>query len=366
MIVYIVLAVFTCAIAIFVRPRSVDNEASVFSVSPDNMTRERTRNFAVCTLIFLLLFGVSACRIAIGHDYWEYTEIFSLISQNRHVSTEFGFNLVVRACHAIFGKDNYIIIFALFAWVTLTYFLKGIYEEAKNYALTFFLFMVFGYYLSTFNAVRYYFVLAIAFYAASFLLKKEFVKFVLCILVAACFHKAVLFVLLAYPLALVKWNKITVPAVALFTGSLLLFPQFYRMLIFKIYPFYENSIYDTGETSIINILRCVAVLIFSLCFYKQALKGNRRNMFYFNLNLEALIVYACCSFIPVISRIGFFLNVFQIFLIPNVIMSMEKKWQRYFFTGLTVVAGIGYYAFFLIACKDDGTRIVPYLNWILN
>ena len=89
-------------------------------------------------------------------------------------------------------------------------------------------------------------------------------------------------------------------------------------------------------------------------------------MFYFNLNVEALIVYACCSFIPVISRIGFFLNIYQIFLIPSVIRSIPKKWQRTVITVLIALVGIGYYVFFLKSCEDDGTRIVPYLNWILN
>ncbi|MBE5879936.1 MAG: EpsG family protein [Lachnospiraceae bacterium] len=366
MIIYIILTIFTCTIALFVRSEKAENEHVAMTLSAQNLSMQRARNIIIMSMIFIALLAVSALRKAIGHDYWEYTGIFSLIAQDRHVSTEFGFNTLVRLFQAVFGVENYFWIFAFFAAVTVFFFLRGMFEQAKDFGMTFFLFMVFGYYLTTFSAVRYYFVLAIAFFATSFLLKKEFWKFAICIVLASFFHKAVLLVLLAYPLALIKWNKITVPLVALFTGSLLLFPNFYRSLIFHFYPFYENSVYDTGETSVANILRCVAVLVFALIFYKRALKGNRVNMFYFNLNLEALIVYACCSFIPVVSRIGFFFNIFQIFLIPAVISSMEKKWQRTLFTILTVTAGIVYYALFLHSCKDDGTRIVPYLNWILN
>lgn len=366
MIVYILLTIFTCAIAVYVQPVKAENENVAVSMSTHNLSMQRARNIMIMIMLFIALAAVSALRKAIGHDYWEYTGIFSLIAQDRHVSTESGFNLLVRVFQALFGVENYFWIFAFFAAVTIFFFLRGMFEQSVNFGMTFFLFMVFGYYLSSFSAVRYYFVLAISFFATCFLLKKEFVKFALCIIFAAFFHKAVLIVLLAYPLAMIKWNKITVPLVALFTGSLLLFPNFYRAIIFKFYPFYENSVYDTGETSVVNILRCVAVLVFALIFYKRALKGNRKNMFYFNLNLEALIVYACCSFIPVVSRIGFFMNIFQVFLIPAVISTMEKKWQRTLFTILTIVAGIAYYAFFLYSCKDDGTRIVPYLNWILN
>lgn len=366
MAIYIVLAVFTCVLAVLVE----QNDAVAVSQNNTrplmNASRQQIKNKALIAIIFCALFGVSACRIAIGHDYWEYTSIFSLIEQGRYVSTEFGFNWLVRICHFIFGSDNYIVIFAIFAFATVLFFLKAICDQSENFGFSFFLFMVFGYYLSSFNSVRYYLVLAVAVYSVKFILQKEYAKFVLCILLAAPFHMAVLFVLLAYPLALMKWNKWNVPIVGIVVASLLLFPQFYRRLIFIFYPFYENSMYDTGDTSIINIARCLGVMVFSLLYYKSALKNNRKNMLYFNLNAEALIVYACCSFIPVVSRIGFFLNIFQIFLIPAVIRSIPKKGQRIFFSIAIVIAGIGYYLFFLHSCKDDGTRIVPYLNWILN
>lgn len=368
MAVYIILAIMTCVMALMVEQQNAVavSENSTYCLA--NATRQQVKNKCLIVVIFLALFGVSACRIAIGHDYWEYTAIFNLIEQDRYVSTEFGFNWLVRICHVIFGAEgySYIPIFAIVAFFTIWFFIKALCDQAENFGYSFFLFMAFGYYLSTFNSIRYYLVLAVAVYSVKFLLNRKYVQFVLCILLAAPFHMAVLFVLLAYPLALMKWNKWNVPVVGALVASLLLFPQFYRKLIFIFYPFYENSIYDTGETSLTNIARCIGTLVFALIYYKTALKDNRKNMLYFNLNVEALIVYACCSFIPVVSRIGFFLNIYQIFLIPSVLRSIPKKWQRVCFTVAIVVGGIGYFAFFLYSCKDDGTRIVPYMNWILN
>ena len=368
MAVYIVLAILTCVLAGLVEQKNGIAVAENTSFLPINATRQQTKNKSLIVTIFLALFGVSACRIAIGHDYWEYTAIFELIEQNRYVSTEFGFNWLVRICHFIFGTGDYsyLPIFAVIAFFTMLFFVKALCDQSEDFGCSFFLFMVFGYYLSSFNSIRYYLVLAVAVYSVKFILKKKYAHFALCILLAAPFHMAVLFVLLAYPLALMKWNKWNIPIVSAVVISLLAFPGFYRKLIFFFYPFYENSIYDTGETSVTNIVRCAGVLIFALIYYKSALKDNRKNMFYFNLNLEAFIVYACCSFIPVVSRIGFFLNIFQIFLIPSVLRSIPKKWQRVVFSVLIALAGVGYFMLFLKSCKDDGTRIVPYLNWILN
>ena len=43
---------------------------------------------------------------------------------------------------------------------------------------------------------------------------------------------------------------------------------------------------------------------------------NRRFRFYTYLNLGALVLYVFCSFLPIISRIGYYLMVSQILFLP--------------------------------------------------
>ena len=361
MVIYLVLAGITIALSML-----VEKKENIVCVRDERIaTRGKLRNFALFFGIFFALLMVSACRIAIGNDYWEYTQIFSLIHQGRHVSTEFGFNAFVRLCHFLFGKDNYIVIFGLVAAVTIYFSLRALYLLSEKFGYAFFLYMVFGIYLSGFNSIRYYLVLAIAMYAVYFLFTKEYGKFVLLLLLAATFHMAVLFCLVVYPLAKLKWKAWVYPLLGVFAASLLAFPGFYRRIIFLFYPYYENSVYDTQTTSMIQIAKCVAVLVLALVFCKTALKENEKNQFYFKLNLLALIVYCCCSFMPVISRIGYFLNVYQIFLIPSVILSIPKKGVRIAITILTALFGVAYFLLFLVRAKDTGTQIVPYWNWIM-
>jgi hypothetical protein len=361
MIIYLVLAVLTVFMAM-----GVERKKNIIATGGERIyTRGKLRNGSLLFGIFFFLFALSACRIAIGNDYWEYTSIFSLIAQNRYVSTEFGFNTFVRICHFIFGKENYIVIFAIVAAVTIFFSLKAIYELSENFGYAFFLYMVFGIYLSGFNSIRYYLVLSFAMFSVVYLLRKEYEKFVLLLLFASTFHMSVLFCLVVYPLAKLRWKVWVYPILGVFAASLLAFPNIYRRIIFFFYPFYEGSVYDTGGTSKIQIIRCIAVLVFALCFYRQAIKNNEKNQFFFKLNLLALIVYACCSFMPVISRIGYYLNVYQIFLIPSVLLAVPKKWMRITFTVLIGLLGAGYYFYFLQSARDIGTHIVPYWNWIM-
>lgn len=361
MTIYLILALVTITLGLFVEKK----ENIVIAGNEKAVTRGKLRNFSLIFGIFAFLLMVSALRIAIGNDYWEYTAIFSLISQNRYVSTEFGFNFFVRVCHFLFGKENYIVIFGIVAAATIFFSLKSIYRLSERFGYSFFLYMVFGIYLSGFNSIRYYLVLAVAMYSVTFLFTKEYEKFVLLILLASTFHMAVLFCLVVYPLAKLRWKVWVYPVLGVFSVSLLLLPNLYRRIIFFFYPFYENSVFDTQTTSVVQIARCVVVLAFELILYKKAVRDSEKNRFYFQLNLLALIVYCCCSFMPVISRIGYFLNVYHIFLIPSLIQSVSKKWLRILLIVLTALAGIAYFLMFLENCRDEGTHIVPYWNWIM-
>ena len=361
MFIYLILAALTIFMAMGVEKK----QNIVLAGNEKVFTRGKLRNVSLLFGIFFFLFALSACRVAIGNDYWEYTSIFSLIAQNRYVSTEFGFNTFVRICHFIFGKENYIIIFAIVAAVTIFFSLKAIYELSENFGYAFFLYMVFGIYLSGFNSIRYYLVLALAMFSVVYLLRKEYEKFVILLLFASTFHMSVLFCLVVYPLAKLRWKVWVYPVLGVLAASLLAFPNFYRRIIFFFYPFYEGSVYDIGSTSIVQIARCIAVLVFSIIFYKTALKENEQNRFFFKLNLLALVVYACCSFMPVISRIGYYLNVYQVLLIPSILLSIPKKWVRITLTSIIAILGVCYFLYFLQSAKDVGTHIVPYWNWIM-
>lgn len=334
------------------------------------MDRQQAFNLTVAIAIFILLAAVSACRIAVGNDYWVYRFQFNLIMQGRHVSYEWGFNLVVWLIQSLFGYDNYLPVFGFFSIATAFFLVKAMYDQGEWFGASVFLLMTGGYYFSSLNSVRYYFVLAIALYAMKYVLREEYGKFILWILFAACFHKSILVVIPVYLIA--KWlagrkiSKWIYAAGGLFLASMVVFKDFYREIIFFFYPFYEGSAFDKVDISFTNIAKCLGVLVLCLIFYRQAIKDNARNRFYFFLNLGGLAVYTFGSFIPEVSRIGYYLIVSQIFLIPGVLIRIENKKWRWFFTVGVALAFIGYFALFLRSASDVNVRLLPYLNWIFN
>ena len=345
------------------------NKKNIVGRDTATISRQEQLNRILLFSVFMILFSLSALRIGIGNDYWEYRYRFLDIAGGKTpVSYEPGFKCTVLLMQKLFGLDNYRTTFALFAFLTCAFFIKGIYDTADWFFYSFFLYMANGFYFMSFSNVRYYFAFAVTVYAMQYLFKKKYISFILWICFAALFHKTVLVVIPIYIVAyFLKWNKKTVWLIPLGSAALFFGKIPIRWVIFKFYPFYEGDLlYDTGSFSPINICKCGAILIFCLLFYKEAIKGNEKAEVLFNLNLFALIFYCFGTYIPELSRICYYMVLGQIFLIPIVLKGIKTEKLRKLFTYLIAAAYVGYFIMFLIKGKSSYVMILPYLTWLFT
>lgn len=368
-LVYVGLTVITLTFALFVKNSAYVPDCIAGRV-PGPRSRQQARNLVAEAAICCLLAGVSACRIGVGNDYWPYMFNFRLIAQGRYVSSELGFNCVVKWMQDLFGYNRYLPIFGLFAILTVLFFMRALHDQAQWYAASLFLLLTGGYYFNSLNSVRYYFVLAVALFSMKYVLRGEYGKFILWIGVAALFHKSVLLVIPVYLLAkwlssvkLKRWHWILGGVLVL---SLIFGRELYREIIFKIYPFYENSAFDTGGLSLTNIAKCAGTLVLSLICWKSGLKDNAWNRFYFFLNLGGLALYTFGSFIPEVSRVAYYLIISQVFLIPGLLAGMKKGAFRNLCIFGTAAAFLMYFAVYLYKAYDVSIRILPYRSWIFD
>lgn len=365
MFLYLMIAAGTAALAMLVKtvPMQTGKEYKRAEIS-----RQQACNGLCLLSIFIILFGVSACRLNVGNDYAKYVEFMHLIACDAYdyVPTEAGFNLLVTVLYELAGAEDFLLVFAVFAFFTIWLFLKSMYEQSDSFGWSFFLFMAFGFYFSTFNTVRYYLALAMALYSVKYVLKREWVKFILLVLLGSAFHKSMLVAIPLYFLAALPWKKWQMALMALFCTTFFFFQDFYLKAVVFLYPSYEDTEYLEGGISWFNILRCMGVLIFALLYYRQAVEGSRRNRFYFYCNLGALVLYTCCSFLPIITRIGYYLNVTQIMFIPAILGKIEDKRQKRFWSIIIGLAAAGYFALYLLRADNDGIRVLPYQTFMFH
>lgn len=368
MILYITVATVTLLLAGMV------NNCPV--TQPYRTTRQQMCNRVCILSVFIILFALSACRLNVGNDYARYVEFMHLVNCNAYVPTEIGFNLLVKLIYGLSGFENYLLVFAVYAFVTTAVFLLAMYEQSDDFPLTFFLFMTLGYYFQSFSTVRYYLALAAAFYSMKFVLRRQWIRFLVIVLLGAAFHKSLLVVIPLYFLASVPWKKWQLAVAALFCTTFLFCQDFYLKVVVFLYPTYEDTEYLEGGTSYINILRCAAVLIFAgLVLYMQRHakeerltddEEERRFWFYFYLNLGALVLYVFCSFLPIISRIGYYLTVSHVLFIPMLLKRVDNvRWRKLFRVGI-LLAAILYFAIYMSRAGDDGTLILPYKTFFFN
>ncbi len=374
MILYITVAAVTVLLGSMVNCRPV--------TQPYRTTRQQMCNRVCLFAVFLILFALSACRLNVGNDYAKYVEFMHLVNCDAYVPTEAGFNLLVKILYGLSGFENYLLVFAVYAFVTIGIFLLGMYEQSEDFPLTFFLFKALGYYFQTFSTVRYYLALALALYAMKFVMRGQWGRFTVLILLGSAFHKSLLVVIPLYILAVLPWKKWQLAAGALFCTTFLFCQDFYLKLVVFLYPTYEDTEYLEGGTSYINILRCLAVLAFSGIVYwsgkrsgstrgeeqKNAEVGERydRAHFYFYLNLGALVLYVFCSFLPIISRIGYYLTVSHILYLPMLLKQVEdRRWRKALRAGI-LLAAVLYFAIYMSRADNDGTLILPYKTFFFH
>ena len=332
------------------------------------LTRRQGLNALSLLTIFTILFLLSALRMEVGNDYETYVDTFHEIYVGGYVVTEPLFNAVVKVICELSGGENYLLVFAAFAFVTIWIFLKVMYEQTEDFPLAFFLFMTLGIYFRTFNTVRYYFVLAITLYSLRYVFRKEYVKFILLIVLAAFFHKSVLIVIPIYLIANMKWKKWYVAVLSVGAAGMLLCQDFIMKIALQLYPSYKDTIYLETETglagNLMSILRCVMVLVLAFLCYKETWKEEERNRFYIKLNFLAVLLYLCGSFLPLVGRIGYYLITSQILLIPAILGSIQDKKKKKVFTSMVIIACVIYFLLFLRSANQPGVRVLPYKSWL--
>ncbi len=263
-------------------------------------------------------------------------------------------------------------VFAVFALVTLIFFLKAFIAQSESFSQSFFLFMTLGLYFQTFNTVRYYLALSVALFSMRYVLEKDFMKFVFWILVAAMFHKSVLLVIPVYWIASCQWKRWHVVAGLMVSLACYVAQKLILQLALLLYPSYKNTIYLEGGGSRIHVLRILAVLALYGWFEwytKDKLKNNlcyKKIQFYGHLNLLAFAAGTFFSFLPVVTRIVYYFSVSQLFMIPLILQNIDDKIVQKRVGRIIYAVCIVYFGVFLLEAHQDGVGLLPYRSWLFE
>lgn len=361
MILYFAITVLTIALSFMVRREEL--------ISYGIITKQQLLNKICLAAIFCVLFLLCALRVGVGNDYLTYIQNAHEIYVGGVTVTEWGYNLVVKALYAVAGAENYLLVFGLFGFLTIFVFLKAMYDQSESFAISFMLFMSLGIYFRSFSTVRYYFVLAVTLYSLRYVINKEYAKALLLIIPAAFFHKSVLVVIPLYFICNRPWKKWFIGLVAIGAVGMYLLKDYVMVLALMLYPSYKDTIYLTTDVglreNIPSIARCLLVIVLCILCYKEAVKDNKANTLYFNMNIVAVALYLGGSFIPMVSRFGYYLITAQVLLIPGIIKNLSGKKKKIVIIA-TICFAVLYFMYFLRIATNSGIAVLPYKSWLFD
>ncbi len=335
-------------------------------------SRRGFTNRLYLTGIFLVLFMVSALRFDVGNDYEQYTKTAHEAFVGGYVVTEPGFNWLVRIIYTVFGGEYYEVIFAIFAFVTLALFLKALYEQSEDFLMSFSLFMLLGIYFQTFNTVRYYFALALVLYGMRYVTgvntRRDFVKYILLMIMGAFFHKSVLITIPVFWIASLAWKKWHIVVGILLCITCYLLKDILLQIALILYPSYRNTSFLEGSNiSYTAVARCIAVVgLYVWYIYRYKPTEDKELRFYAQLNLLAMVVSVFFTFLPVVTRIAYYFSISHLLMIPMVVSRIPKERDRKLMRGLVYLACTAYFVLFLVDADKDGVKLIPYDTWIFS
>lgn len=304
----------------------------------------RASLFMVCAAIPMIL--VSGLRWETGVDHMNYFWMFTNIHYNLANHAEVGFHLLSQLVW--YFTEDMSVLFFFCAVITVTFVMLAIRQNSRNMLLSVFLYMGMGFFFYSLNSMRHFMALAIFLYAYKHMKAGHFWRFVGWILLAASFQKFALVAIPLYILLNIRWKAYWYGIAA---GGLAVCMVLRRPLLDLAYKmgfgFYQSIESETAGWSIVNIVITLGLSALAFWYRKQLLERDPKNIILMNAAWFGCIFFSLCGWLPEYTRIGQFMTILALFLIPEIIASEEREMVRKIYT-IGIFAGFAAYMVLII------------------
>lgn len=301
---------------------------------------------------------IAALRYDVGEDYLStYVAYFESVSNafgGNYSRLEILYHLLNVAVAACGGDSAWVFVFSAVIFFSAVY--AQVFRDSPNPALSIFLLVGMNYYFVFFNAMRQMIGCGVLLFSIRYIQKKDLLRFLLCVAVAAGFHiSCALF-------AVVYWvGRIRIrPAAAwVMTGLLVLFSGPMTWLMRQIiamtpYSIYLYSVFDTGETAYVMLAINAVLLAFASVCYQD----ERDYQIYFNLQIAALWITILSGKIVLILRLLWMFGLPSIILCPKAVLGIPDKRDRRIAEAAIVLAYF-LYTMYTVGIQNSNS-VLPY------
>jgi hypothetical protein len=319
------------------------------------MNPNRRHQLILCTvLIVILLAGFAGLRIHCN-DTGAYRHSYELITESSWDAADKSVG-----ANPIFSWINYQLkmhgvstqnFLMFWAFLTVGCYIIFVHGYSANYPLTIFLLFTTGCYTFTFAGIKQAAAVGIAAIAVMFALKKNWIPFVACVLIAALIHPYALMYLLVPFMEFRPWTKRTYWILAIFLAAGFLL----RPLIGTVVNItallgeeYTASSFTGEGVNIFRVLVCNVPLALSFLYRKKLFVNTSKTE---NLIVNLAMLNGVIMFVGLFGTANYFGRLANYFLI---FQSLALPWMLKKIGGrdgkiLTLLMVLGYTAYFYYA-----------------
>jgi hypothetical protein len=344
------------------------------------LTKSARVTLLICGyLLVVLLIGL---RWQTGTDWSNYHDYYLHTNQIHGPSDSFeiGFQLINVALKTIdLSYSGFLLTYtAIYLGIMILCFEEDSYNMAGWLLLLFYS----SFLVAWMGTSRQIMAVGICLYSIRFILGGKWAKFVICVLLAACFHITALCFLIAWPAARINLTLratwllfgLTALAVMLHLGTFIVhaagnglgIPYLDRMLAAYADPNDQQFITyvdSPGLTALFYLKRLLFLLFFTLCF---GLFKSERDKFFFKLYfISAIIFVLFFEVIPMIPlRAGMYFGISELFLMAILTRKIQQPiWRTLYCIGLVILCLARFYT---DLDGRTGNLFVPYKAIIYN
>lgn len=286
------------------------------------------RYFVFLTAIILIM--VAGLRWRVGTDYVAYS-----LNYPKYAAT-FWESIITLNEPGIKGisalskliKDDYGTMFFISSSITIGLNVLAMSKHSNLFLFSTLLYIFIGSWHGSFNGVRQFLACAIIFSGHSYIIKKEFFKYLLAIILATLFHQSAIVMILLYYVPQKKMKPQFIFFIMLAVVTILLSYEFLFQILESVAETRNEVFVMTSYTTrSINPLRIAVTLAPILLYY--FLSSNKlfldEDYFYINVMFVNSAVFLIASNSAYLARFGIYTNIFLVLSIPRILKHEDKK-----------------------------------------
>lgn len=355
-----------------------------------NKNKKINENFWIFILLFPLFFLAAFRSVNVGNDTYNYFRSFNLISQESLFSStvsrlEIGYVFLVKFLSKL--GLNYLgfqVVVNLFIYYVFGITIK---KYSKFYSVSAFVFFNMNMFFQTMNISRAYLAISFLLLSIKYIIDRNFIKFLIFVLIATLFHTSAIVFLIIYPFTYLKWTYKKFLIFIFISISVSLFFNQIIELFIQItgrYESYLSSKYFQFEDNIARYFYLLFQLVFFIIglfsrYYKLniltiANKSNnvidsikklnineqsiKINLWFSSTAITLLIAIAGLK-ATIMSRIGIYFSTLYIIYIPEIINHIKtlKIGKLLTFVILTLLL---FYFYIIMIYRPNWIGVIPY------